>query len=111
MLTDIIGRTPARSIDEVVAAMTAIDATLPDADGVKWFNRLYLRVTLSVRKAVETATFQDPEFLGALDVQFANLYFAALAAAATSVDAAPAAWQPLLGLRHEPGIARIQFAL
>jgi hypothetical protein len=111
MLTEIIGRTPARSIDEVVAAMAAIDATLPDADGVKWFNRLYLRVTLSVRKAVETATFQDPEFLGALDVEFANLYFAALAAAATGVDAAPPAWQPLLRFRHEPGIARIQFAL
>src|SRR5688572_14639476 len=87
--------------------MTAIDELLPDDDGLKWFNRLYLRVTVSVRKAVEGATFRDPEFLGALDVVFANLYFDALIAG----DGAPAAWQPLLGARHERGIARIQFAL
>ena len=107
MLSDILLRTPARSIDDVVALMTAIDETLPDDDGLKWFNRLYLRVTVSVRKAVERATFRDLEFLGALDVVFANLYFAAL----TAGDDAPAAWQPLLAARHERGIARIQFAL
>jgi hypothetical protein len=107
MLSDILLRTPARSIDDVVALMTAIDETLPDDDGLKWFNRLYLRVTVSVRKAVEGATFRDLEFLGALDVVFANLYFAAL----TAGDDAPAAWQPLLAARHERGIARIQFAL
>jgi len=51
MLSDILLRTPARSIDDVVAVMTAIDETLPDDDGLKWFNRLYLRVTVSVRNS------------------------------------------------------------
>lgn len=57
------------------------------------------------------ATFEDPAFLATLDVVFANLYFAALAAALDDVDAAPAAWRPLLLQRHDAGIARIQFAL
>ena len=91
--------------------MTAIDESLPDEDGLKWFNRLYLRVTVSVRKAVEGATFRDPEFLAALDVVFANLYFAALTAAGDGGAGAPAAWRPLLDARHQRGIARIQFAL
>ena len=65
MLSDILLRTPARSIDEVIGLMTAIDEDLPDDDGLKWFNRLYLRVTVNVRKAVEAATFRDPAFLAA----------------------------------------------
>jgi hypothetical protein len=110
MLTDILLRTPAQSIDEVIGVMTAIDEDLPDDDGLKWFNRLYLRVTVSVRAAVEEATFRDPAFLAALDVIFANLYFAALSADADG-DGAPAAWRPLLEARHQRGIKRIQFAL
>ena len=91
--------------------MTAIDEQLPDDDGLKWFNRLYLRVTVSVRKAVEGATFRDREFLAALDVVFANLYFAALTADRDGGAGAPAAWRPLLEARQRRGIARIQFAL
>ena len=111
MLTEILSRTPARSIDDVVGVMTAIDEGLPDDDGLKWFNRLYLRVTVSVRQSVGGATFRDPEFLAALDVVFANLYFAALVAAGNGVERAPSAWQPLLAARHRRGIERIQFAL
>ena len=42
MLAD-IAATPAQTIDDVIAKMTAIDARLADADGLKWFNRLYLQ--------------------------------------------------------------------
>ena len=45
-------RAPVHSIEEAIAIMTAIDERLPDSDGVKWFNRLYLRVTVSVGAAV-----------------------------------------------------------
>ena len=111
-LAPILARTPVRSIDEAVAVMTAIDERLPDSDGVKWFNRLYLRVTVSVRAAVGGAqTVADPEFLALLDVVFANLYFSALGRAAAGLESAPPAWRPLLDTRHTPGIARIQFAL
>jgi hypothetical protein len=110
-LDPILARAPVHSIAEALAVMQAIDDTLPDHDGVKWFNRLYLRVTESVDTAVADATFNDVPFLATLDVVFANLYFSALAAASAGPGAAPRAWRPLLESRHAPGIARIQFAL
>ena len=110
-LDDILGRLPARTIDDVVAVMQAIDDRLPDTDGVKWFNRLYLRVTLGVRGAVAEATFRDAAFLAALDVAFANLYFTALRQAETGPASVPSAWRPLFRARSTPGIKRIQFAL
>ena len=99
-----------RSVDEAVEIMKAIDEHLPDADGLKWFNRLYLNVTRGVRTAIDGATFKDRAFLTQLDVVFANLYFSALEAE-IEVSRAPSAWRPLLRARHTPGIARIQFAL
>jgi len=110
-LSELLQRGPAASIGDAIALMEAIDQRLPDSDGVKWFNRLYLRVTVSVGEAVRTATFNDPVFLATLDVVFANLYFDALVAGTAEVNAAPSAWRPLLRERHTPGIARIQFAL
>src|SRR5512143_3170970 len=111
MLTEILRSAPARSIDDVLSIMTAIDGQLPDTDGLKWFNRLYLQVTRSVRQAVGGTIFHDPRFMSELDVVFANLYFAALGAGDSDVSRAPAAWQPLLRARSTPRIARLQFAL
>lgn len=110
-IESILETTPVTSINEAVAVMTAIDTALPDDDGVKWFNRLYLRVTVSVRQAVVNAQFNDPAFLERLDIDFANLYFAALATGTTNVAAAPSAWRPLLQSRATRGIARLQFAI
>ena len=110
-MVNLLNRTPVRSIDEVIAIMQAIDHDLPDSDGVKWFNRLYLRVTTSVGSAVGTRTFNDTPFMTTLDVVLANLYFSALAAGSADVKRAPSAWRPLLEARNQSGIARIQFAL
>jgi hypothetical protein len=33
------------SIDDVIAIMKKIDDVLPGNDGLKWFNKLYLKVT------------------------------------------------------------------
>src|SRR6266487_3873505 len=52
MLTDILKQTPVSSIDDVLSIMTAIDSRLPDSDGLKWFNRLYMQVTRSIKQAV-----------------------------------------------------------
>jgi hypothetical protein len=111
MLTDLLRTSPVSSIDEVLAIMTAIDHRLPDSDGVKWFNRLYLQVTRSVRQAVGGPAFRDARFMTELDVVFANLYFNALAAGERDASRAPSAWRPLLRARTRPGIARLQFAL
>ena len=111
MLADLLQSAPAKSIDDVLAIMNAIDRSLPDNDGLKWFNRLYLRVTTSVGSAVGSRTFNDTAFLTKLDVVFANQYFSALTAGSAEVRRAPSAWRPLLEARNQPGIARIQFAL
>src|SRR5512145_1163766 len=111
MLTETLRSTPVSSIDQVLEIMAAIDLQLPDADGLKWFNRLYLQVTRSVRQAVGGTAFRDARFMAELDVVFANQYFAAVAAGETEVSRAPAAWRPLLRARSTPRIARLQFAL
>lgn len=111
MLLDILRPAPVSSIDEVLSLMIAIDDRLPDSDGVKWFNRLYLQVTRSVRQAVSGPAFRDARFMSDLDVVFANLYFAAIAAGEVDVSRAPSAWRPLLRARLQRGTARLQFAL
>jgi hypothetical protein len=126
MLNDALRATPVSSIDGVLSVMTAIDSALPDSDGLKWFNRLYLQVTRSVRQAVGgrafhptalreraagTPPFRDARFMTELDVVFANLYFAAITASEVDPSRAPSAWRPLLRGRTTPRIARLQFAL
>ena len=101
MLHDLLRATPVHSIDEAVTVMTAIDQRLPDADGLKWFNRLYLRVTSGVRNAVAGPAFADPAFMTALDVVFANLYFAAL----TSADDGDFEGRRRPGVRCSPAVA------
>jgi hypothetical protein len=86
--------------------MEAIDASLPPADGVAWFNKLYLAVTQAVHGGLSGLTFADPRFLARLDVVFANLYLRALAAP----KEAPRAWAPLLACRRRKDVAPIQFA-
>jgi hypothetical protein len=99
------------SVDEAIARMKQIDASLPASDGVACFNRMYLEVTENVNSRITQGFFADPEFLGALDVAFANIYFAAVDAIAGPADAFPEAWKPLFQARSKKGIYPIQFAL
>jgi hypothetical protein len=110
-LEKIITQPPAATMDEVVQMLAAMDESLPDGDGVKWFNRLYLSVTKAVKDSVVDQTFNDNAWLARLDVVFANLYFDALRLGAVQTSGAPSAWRPLLVARNKKGIARIQFAL
>ena len=111
MLIDILQPAPVSSIDDVLSIMTAIDSRLSDSDGLKWFNRLYLRVTQSVRSAVGNTAFRDARFMSQLDIVFANLYFAAISAAEVDPVRAPSAWRPLLDARVSRRNSRLQFAL
>ena len=110
VLGPILARTPVARIEDVVACMTAIDQALPPSDGISCFNKLYLTVTQHVLGAVGTTAFADPAFLAALDVNFANLYFAALARFEAGGDDTPRAWMPLFQARSSRTIAPIQFA-
>ena len=100
----------ADTIDEVIALMQGLEQSLPASDGVRWFNRLYLDVTLAVRNYCQTVTLAAPPFLEQLDVLFANEFFDAYDAAAGGGQV-PACWAPLFDARNDQRIAPLQFAL
>jgi hypothetical protein len=91
--------------------MRALLAALPPGDGVAWFTRLYLAVTVNVEAQLGQARFRDPRFVTALDVAFANLFFDAIREHARDPVAMPRAWAPLVEARARRGVAPIQFAL
>ena len=97
------------TIEDVIAAMRALDSALPANDGVKWFNFLYLKVTETLH--ADATAWQDWPFLQRLDVVFANLYFDAILNWEQDQTLTPHAWRPLLQARHDATLMRIQFAL
>jgi len=99
-----------QSIPDVLQTLQTIGTTCDDADGLKWFNWLYLQVTQAVEARVAAGGFTDSAWLAQLDVQFARLYFSALKSSLSGEPAA-ACWQALFGSRNYSAIARIQFAL
>ena len=101
---------PVVSVAGAIARMEEIAAALPAADGLACFNRMYLDVTRQVSSQLGQGFFADPAFMTQLDVEFANLYFAAAGSAATSA-AVPVAWRPLAERRAAPGIESVQCAL
>ena len=72
---------------------------------------MYLDVTRQVAASVSQNQFGDPQFLGRLDVVFANLYLDAVNSLTTSPGHPPPAWAPLMESRGTSGIEPIQFAL
>jgi len=90
--------------------MKSIDVLLPDNDGLKWFNRLYLMVTDQVNVSPPGGAWQNPEWLEHLDVVFARFYFMALVDFLEGRGVA-SAWSVFFEARFNTGIDRIQFAL
>jgi hypothetical protein len=110
-VTQIIASSAITTIDDVIAVLQDIDDTLPSNDGLKWFNLLYLKVTEGVRDNPPTESWEDPQWLGRLDVEFAKLYFTALASWHHNPDEVTRSWVPLLSSRQNQNITRVQFAL
>jgi hypothetical protein len=106
-----IASRPINTIPDVVAAFEAIDQLLPDSDGLKWFNGLYLSVTRAVDLSIGTLHWNNTAWLAQLDVVFARLYLRALRASLTPGQNAPGCWQVMFSARHDVRLARIQFAL
>ena len=89
------------SVEEVVARLREIDDTLPAADGVAVFNRVYLTVTervAAILAGTGPPVFRDAETMADLDVRFARLWLAAYDADAAGRDVPPA-WRPLFEAR------------
>lgn len=103
--------TPVATIADVVLVMQQIDAVLPDDDGLKWFNLLYLKVTEEVLAQTAGHVWNDADWLARLDIIFAGRYFAAIRNWVTNPASAPRAWRVLLDGRHRKGVQRVQFAI
>lgn len=101
----------ATTIDEVVARLEELERGLSAGDGVRWFTRLYLEVTIAVRAYVRERPLRAPPFLERLDVFFANAYFAVLDGVDRGSQAVPRSWAPLFEARRDRRIAPLQFAL
>jgi uncharacterized protein DUF5995 len=99
------------TINDVVNIMQKIDAVLPNDDGLKWFNFLYLMVTNEVERNPPIGGWLDAIWLHKLDVDFARLYFSAITNFIASLAGTPISWQVLFEARHTAGLDRIQFAL
>ncbi|WP_037890419.1 DUF5995 family protein [Streptomyces viridochromogenes] len=97
-------------VDAIVSRMRALDATLPERDGVAVFNRVYLTVTEAVDRHIDGGRFADARAAITLDVRFAERYLAAVERAEDE-RRPPACWRPLLQMRHHPGVRPLQFAL
>ena len=89
--------------------MRAIEAALPENDGVRWFNVLYRRVTEAVQAGA--ALWEDWPFLQRFDVAFAKLYFEAIITWESDPDRTPRAWRPLFQARGSDKLVPLQFAL
>ena len=110
-LLQIVTAAARTTIDDVINVMQIIDDVLPNNDGLKWFNMLYLMVTREVHHHPPADGWRDVDWITHLDVVFANFYFAAIANFLGQRAATPRSWQALFEARHRGGIDRIQFAL
>lgn len=110
-LAQMITSKPAGTISDVMLIMQSLDALLPDDDGLKWFNLLYLKVTEDVFNNPLAIDWERPTWLARLDVVFAHLYFLAIANWVTDRTKITRSWAALFDSRHKRGIMRVQFAL
>jgi Family of unknown function (DUF5995) len=97
-------------VGAVTKLMNNIDGVLPNSDGLKWFNTLYLLVTNEIAQHPPANGWKDAAWVTRLEVVFAGMYFGAIKASLQS-SAAPASWSALFQVRRRVDIDRIQFAL
>jgi hypothetical protein len=108
-------RSAPQTVADVIRMLDEIQSLCIDGDGLKWFNGLYLQVTQAVQaraalRAGAPDAFVDASWIAALDATFAGFYFAALKASLSGAET-PGCWQAVFGVRNQPAIARIQFAM
>lgn len=95
------------TVPAVVEALREAGEALEPGDGIRQFNRMYLRVTELVDARIDQGYFTDREFITRLDIVFAHLYLGTLRGGA---ERAPKCWAPLFECRDRP-LLPIQFAV
>jgi hypothetical protein len=90
-------------VDAVVGRMTgALDELTAEGDPARFFLGTYLRITLAIGAAIDGGRFEDPDWVAAWDVDFAELYLDALVAFRADPAIAPRPWQLAFGAN--PGL-------
>jgi hypothetical protein len=110
-LVEIIAASAIENISDVIGVMQRINDALPNEDGLKWFNFLYLKVTESVSNNPPALAWENPEFLNRLAIVFANLYLGAVANWQQNRETVARAWTPLFESRGSQNVMRVQFAI
>ena len=92
-----------KPVDALVDRMTAaLDELTAEGDPGRFFLGTYLRITLAIGAAIDAGRFEDPDWVAAWDVDFAELYLDALVAFRTDPGTAPRPWQLAFGA--DPGL-------
>jgi hypothetical protein len=110
-LIQITSGPPPATIADVLTLMQRIDSLLPNSDGLKWFNLLYMQVTQKIDSHPPPGGWEDSAWLTRLDVVFAQFYLTAVSNWLNNSTNVPSSWKALFEARFRPGIERIQFAL
>ena|SRR5487761_817102 len=110
-LSQIASGPPPATISDVLTRMQRIDSLLPNGDGLKWFNLLYMRVTQQVDSNPPPGGWEDSSWLTRLDVVFAKFYLNAILNWVSHSTTVPSSWEAVFEARFNPGIERVQFAL
>src|ERR1700730_16232112 len=98
-LYELVSAAPPVTIDDVLKRMESIDQLLPDGDGLKCFNRLYMMVTKEVDLRPPVDGWKDADWLLLLDVIFAEFYFGAVAGFLSGASTVPSSWSAMLCAR------------
>ena len=90
-------------VDALVRRMTgALDQLSSEGDPGRFFLGTYLRITQAIGAAIDAGRFEDPDWVAAWDVDFAELYLDALVAHRTRPGTAPRPWELAFGA--DPGL-------
>jgi hypothetical protein len=101
---------PVASVGEAIQRMEAIQGHLGAADGLRWFNLMYLAVTRAFQQRLGTGFFRDEAFMARLDVVFANAYLDATRSRVLDPPATPRAWRAVFERRDDHRVVPLQFA-
>ncbi|WP_336721835.1 DUF5995 family protein [Paraflavisolibacter sp. H34] len=107
----LISSSKRETVADVVHVMQGLDALLPENDGLKWFNLMYLRTTEAVQAGPADGAWQSKKFLERLTVIFAGYYFSAILDWQKDPKSLSRSWAPLFAVRTRENIFRVQFAL
>ena len=93
----------AEDVDALVVRMSAaLDDLTAEKDPGRFFLGTYLRITRAIGAAIDDTRFEDPAWVAAWDVDFAELYLDALTAFRRDPASAPSPWRLAFGA--DPGL-------